>query len=176
MTEFDAFVGRLRDRVDLAGFLMTPDAAFGHERRGTPTTLAELGGRLGFDVEVVPPFRLDGRPVRSAAIREEIAAGRLDVARRSLGRSVAVTGGRTDDVVDFAIPVALPPDGRYDAKIEPAWTALGRVAEPRNARVSVEGGAIRLSPLAAARTGARVRVTFGRRLPPRANPAILRRS
>jgi len=155
---------------------MTPDAAFGHERRGTPTTLAELGGRLGFDVEVVPPFRLDGRPVRSASIREAIAAGRLDVARRSLGRSVAVTGGRRGDVVDFPIPVALPPDGRYDASVEPAWTPLGRVAGPRRARVTVEGGAVRMSPLAAAGTGGRARVTFGRRLPPRANPAILRRS
>ncbi len=176
MTEFDAFVGGLRDRIDLAGFLMTPDAAFGHERRGTPTTLAELGRRLGFDVEVVPPFRLDGRPVRSASIREDIAGGRLDVARRSLGRSVAVTGGRTGDVVDFPIPVALPPDGRYDASVEPAWTALGRVAGPHRARVTVEGGTVRMSAAAAAGTGARARVTFGRRLPPRANPAILRRS
>ena len=35
---------------------MTPDAAFGFERRGTPATLAELGARDGFDVVVVPPF------------------------------------------------------------------------------------------------------------------------
>ncbi len=176
MTEFDAFVDALRERVDLAGFLMTPDAAFGHERRGTPIALAELGARLGFDVEVVPPFRLDDRPVRSAAIRDDIAAGRLDAARRSLGRGVAVTGRRTDDALVFPIPVALPPDGRYDASIEPAWTALGRVDRPRRARVTVEGETVRMSPAAAARTGGRARVTFGRRLPPRANPAILRRS
>ncbi len=28
-TPYDVFVGRIRDRVDLRGFLMTPDAAFG---------------------------------------------------------------------------------------------------------------------------------------------------
>jgi riboflavin kinase / FMN adenylyltransferase len=176
MTEFDAFVGALRERVDLAGFLMTPDAAFGHERRGTPTALAELAARLGFDVEVVPPFRLDDLPVRSATIRADIATGRLDAARRSLGRSVAVTGTRTGGVVSFPIPVALPPEGRYDAAVEPAWTALGRVDRPRRASVTVADGTVGMGPGTAARTGVRARVTFGRRLPPKAKPAILRRS
>jgi riboflavin kinase/FMN adenylyltransferase len=60
-TPYDAFVGAIGSRVDLAGFLMTPDAAFGFERRGTPEALAELGRRDGFDVVVVPPFTLDGR-------------------------------------------------------------------------------------------------------------------
>lgn len=41
-TTYDAFVAAIRARTELAGFLMTPDAAFGHERRGTPAALAEL--------------------------------------------------------------------------------------------------------------------------------------
>jgi riboflavin kinase/FMN adenylyltransferase len=176
MTEFDAFVGALHDRVDLAGFLMTPDAAFGHERRGTPTALTELGGRLGFEVEVVPPFRLDDGPVRSATVREEVAAGRLETARRLLGRSVAVTGSRSGRIVSFPVPVALPPDGRYDATVEPAWTPDGRVDRPQRARVRVADGTVLIGPAAIARTGPRARVTFGRRLPPEAIPAILRRS
>jgi len=49
-TPYDAFVERIRARVDLRGFVMTPDAAFGFERRGTPDALAELGRRDGFDV------------------------------------------------------------------------------------------------------------------------------
>ena len=69
-TPYDAFVERIRARVALTGFLMTPDAAFGFERRGTPATLAELGQRDGFDVVVVPPFTLDGQEVRSSTIRD----------------------------------------------------------------------------------------------------------
>ena len=46
-TPYDAFVARIRARTRLAGFLMTPDAAFGHERRGTPETLAALGVESG---------------------------------------------------------------------------------------------------------------------------------
>ena len=74
-TAYDAFIERIRARTGLSGFLMTPDAAFGFERRGTPEAVAELGARDGFEVVVVPPFTLEGRPVRSSEIREAIAAG-----------------------------------------------------------------------------------------------------
>ena len=87
-TPYDAFVERIRARVALRGFLMTPDAAFGFERRGTPAALAELGQRDGFDVVVVPTFGLDGQEVRSSTIREAIAAGDLTPRRAcSAGRS-----------------------------------------------------------------------------------------
>ena len=84
-TPYDAFVERIRARVALSGFLMTPDAAFGFERRGTPQALAELGARDGFDVVVVPPFTLEGRPVRSTEVRAAIAGGDLDDGRTPPG-------------------------------------------------------------------------------------------
>ena len=91
-TSYQDFVEAIRARVDLAGFLLTPDAAFGHGRAGTPETLTELGRRDGFEVVVVPPFELDDRPVRSGTIRVDIAAGDLNGARRLLGRPIAVVG------------------------------------------------------------------------------------
>ena len=122
-TRYDAFVERIRARVALSGILMTPDAAFGFERRGTPTTLTELGARDGFDVVVVPTFDLDGREIRSSTIREAVASGDLEAAARLLGRPVTLTGmadaaedGRTR--LEFPLPLALPPDGDYDARIE----------------------------------------------------------
>jgi len=122
-TPYDAFVERIRARVALSGFLMTPDAAFGFERRGTPTRLAELGARDGFDVVVVPTFDLDGREIRSSTIREAVASGDLEAAARLLGRPVTLTGtvdaaddGRTR--LEFPLPLALPPDGDYDARID----------------------------------------------------------
>ena len=71
---------------------MTPDAAFGFERRGTPDALAALGRERGFDVVVVPPFTLHGRAVRSSDIRAAIAAGDLDAAAELLGRPVTLRG------------------------------------------------------------------------------------
>lgn len=184
MTEFDAFVVALGARVELAGFLMTPDAAFGHERRGTPATLAELGRQRGFEVVVVPPFALEGRPVRSSTIRADIAAGDLAAARHLLGRPVAATGLNSHDAaLTFPIPVALPPAGRYAGAVEPAWTPAGRVAAPRRTIVTVDDSGVRLSRAALGEgpgeglgAAPRWRVSFGRGLPLRVKPAILRPS
>ncbi len=128
MTPFDVFVGRIADRVELAGFLMTPDAAFGHDRGGTPDSVAALGMRLGYDVTIVPPLLVDGRAVRSSDIRTAIAEGRLASAAQMLGRAYSVvghpspaSGGRSE--VRFAMPVALPPPGDYEVAV----TAYPRV-------------------------------------------------
>ena len=115
-TPFDVFVAAIADRVDLAGFLMTPDSAFGHERRGTPDAVAALGERLDYEVVVVPPLTVDGRPVSSSEIRRRIAGGDLSGAAELLGRPYSVVGavdgsGR----LSFPMPVALPPAGRYVA-------------------------------------------------------------
>ena len=148
-TPYDVFVERIRSRVGLTGFLMTPDAAFGFERRGTPTVLAALGERDGFDVVVIPTFTVDGQDVRSSAIRAAIAAGDLAAARALLGRPVTISGavgdpGNGGARLEFELPVALPPDGDYPARVDGAPLTLrlvdgdaylvGRVA---NRRVTV---------------------------------------
>lgn len=115
-TEFDAFVGMITDRAQLSGLLMTPDAAFGYERRGTPDALRELGLRSDppFDVVVVPPYTVDGRPISSSEIRRRVTAGDLAGAAELLGRPYAVVGELgTDGRVTFPLPMALPPAGEY---------------------------------------------------------------
>jgi len=169
-TTYAAFVASIRGRTALAGFLMTPDAAFGHERRGTPETLAALGAEIGFRVVVVPPFDLAGRQVRSTEIRSAIAAGDLATARALLGRRVAVTGvvaerdraGR-DAVVRFPLPVALPPVGTYAATVEAAWAPSLRPGPARRAVAAVEASgvvAVRAHPEALRHD--RLRVAFAR--------------
>lgn len=116
-TPYDAFVAQLRARVELRGILMTPDAAFGYERRGTPDALAALGARDGFDVVVVPPFSLDGRTVRSSEIRALIRSGGLGEAAELLGRPFTLTGALTGISLAFELPMALPPDGHYRVRL-----------------------------------------------------------
>lgn len=146
-TPYDAFVAGIATRCALAGFVMTPDAAFGHERAGTPAAVAELGRREGFEVILVPPFTLDGREVRSSEIRTAIATGDLAEAERLLGRPYAVRGSVRGGAVTFGMPVALPPAGAYDA----------RVGGVRGA-VRVEAGAI---TVAGVPDGEGVEVVFG---------------
>ncbi len=128
-TPYDAFVERIRARLPLRGFLMTPDAAIGFKRRGTPTALAALGARDAFDVVVVPPFTLDGHAVRSTDIRAEIAAGNLAGAAALLGRPLTFTGMVEDGGPDglclgFELPVALPPAGEYSGRAGPEPVSL----------------------------------------------------
>lgn len=129
MTPYDRFVRRIADRVDLAGFLMTPDSAFGHDRGGTPETVAALGRDLGYDVVVVPALEVEGRAVRSGEIRAAIAAGNLGEAARLLGHPYAIVGTTRlrDDAVDVrvAMPVALPPAGEYPVQLAPADGSIG---------------------------------------------------
>ncbi len=145
-TPYDAFVERIRARTAVAGFLMTPDAAFGFERRGTPEALASLGERHGFEVVVVPPFALGGRPVRSTDVRTAITSGDLAQARALLGRPVTLRGSvDATGRLRFELPMALPPDGTYRASIAGTVTDIdirdGAVrldAPPSSSHVSLE--------------------------------------
>jgi riboflavin kinase/FMN adenylyltransferase len=151
-TPYDEFVAQLGRRVDLAGFLMTHGSAFGYERGGTPETVAALGRHLGFDVVVVPTLELDGRPVRSAEIRADIAAGDLAGAARLLGRPYAVVGsarasgrgGHEEDTAElsFSMPVALPPLGTYDVAVERVFAGGPSVRRPDGiaGRMTIEQG------------------------------------
>jgi len=159
-TPYDAFVHAIAERTHLAGFLMTPEAAFGHERRGTPQALAELGATMGYDVVVVPPYQLDGGPIRSQRIREEIARGDLIEATRLLGRSHAVVGQLVGDGrLRFGMPVSLPPAGRYSVRVAGPWRPGWR---GRPAVATVGEGSIRLSGGGEPRA---VRVAFMGHLP-----------
>jgi riboflavin kinase/FMN adenylyltransferase len=117
-TPYDAFVATIQRGTSLAGLLMTPDAAFGFERRGTPDALAAHGSERGFDVVVVPPFTLHGRAVRSSDIRAAIAAGDLDAAAELLGRPVTIRGELHDGTLTFDWPLALPPAGEYSCQVD----------------------------------------------------------
>jgi riboflavin kinase/FMN adenylyltransferase len=161
ITPYDAFVAAISERVDLAGFVMTPDAAFGFERGGTPEALAALGEERGFSVTVVSSFLSNGEQVRSSEIRRRISAGDLSGARSLLGRNHGFTGrlapggGPLDAVsaderpaplpLEFELPVSLPPDGSYDALVGPSWK-LGRRPLPATvpATASIFDGAVGL--------------------------------
>ena len=118
-TPWDAFVEAIAARVDLAGFLMTPDSAFGHQRRGTPEAVAGLGGRLGYAVVVAPALEVAGRPVSSSEIRRRIGAGDLAGAAELAGRPYAIVGDVDGDGrFSPPAPVALPPPGRYAARLD----------------------------------------------------------
>jgi riboflavin kinase/FMN adenylyltransferase len=66
--------------------------AFGRNREGDINLLREVSGRLGFFADEVPEVRLRGQRISSSRIRELLASGRVNLARRMLGRPYGVEG------------------------------------------------------------------------------------
>jgi riboflavin kinase/FMN adenylyltransferase len=120
-TPYDEFVRSIASRVDLAGFVMTPDTAFGFERRGTPAALTAMGAasRPPFDVAVIEPLRLKDGTVSSSDIRRLVAGGEFGAAEALLGRPYYVVGQRdgSTERITFPLPVALPATSTYAGSI-----------------------------------------------------------
>ena len=66
--------------------------AFGRGREGDIDLLRKVSGALGFFADEVPEVRLRGQRISSSRIRALLAAGRVNLARRMLGRPYGVEG------------------------------------------------------------------------------------
>lgn len=81
-------VETLRTRAVLVG----ANFRFGHKQAGDVKLLEELGRENGFEVEFVEPVLVDEQLVSSSAIRAAVREGRMEEARRMLGRPYALAG------------------------------------------------------------------------------------
>jgi riboflavin kinase/FMN adenylyltransferase len=66
--------------------------AFGHDREGNIDLLRKVSDRLGIIADEVPEVRLRGHRIGSTRIRELLLEGRVNLARRMLGRPYGVEG------------------------------------------------------------------------------------
>ncbi|MBA2502787.1 MAG: bifunctional riboflavin kinase/FAD synthetase [Pyrinomonadaceae bacterium] len=66
--------------------------SFGWKREGNIELLRRESERLGFRADEVPEVRLRGGRISSSRIRESLAAGHVNLARRMLGRPYGVEG------------------------------------------------------------------------------------
>jgi riboflavin kinase / FMN adenylyltransferase len=88
---------RFVEQILLARFAMCHlvigyDHAFGRGRSGDVETLRQIGGELGFAVDVIPPVIADGEPISSSRIRRALQAGNVVAAAHGLGRPYSLTG------------------------------------------------------------------------------------
>ncbi len=68
------------------------DHGFGKGRSGDVDTLRDIGNEVGFGVDVVPPYDVDGAHVSSSRIRALLQEGRIDEASHALGRPYGIRG------------------------------------------------------------------------------------
>jgi len=82
----------LVDRIGIKGIVVGYDYRFGRNREGDIRLLRDLGGRYGFQVEMVSGIELEGTLVSSTAIRQLIRDGDIREAERLLGRPYEIVG------------------------------------------------------------------------------------
>jgi riboflavin kinase/FMN adenylyltransferase len=82
----------LVDTMRARAVLVGASFRFGHKQLGDVKLLRELGRRSGFEVVIVTPVIDGGDVVSSTAIRDAVRGGRVEDARRMLGRPFALVG------------------------------------------------------------------------------------
>lgn len=86
------FMQLLHDHLGIERLLVGYDFALGRGREGNVERLREIGGHLGYQLEMLQPVEVDGAPVSSSQIRRLIRAGEVEKAATLLGRLYAVEG------------------------------------------------------------------------------------
>jgi riboflavin kinase/FMN adenylyltransferase len=82
----------VRDRLQAREVYLGRGFAFGHNREGNIELLRKVSSQLGFRAEEVPEVRLRGQRISSSRIRALLVEGRVNLARRMLGRPYGVEG------------------------------------------------------------------------------------
>jgi riboflavin kinase/FMN adenylyltransferase len=115
----------LVDGVGVKKVIVGYDHAFGKNRSGNITELKRLGQKYGFDVTVVDPIIVEGKPVSSSRIRKAMLGGHFTEAIRLLGHEYAIYGtvergiglgrkiGYPTANVHYSPRKLLPPPGVY---------------------------------------------------------------
>jgi riboflavin kinase/FMN adenylyltransferase len=128
---------------------------FGHKQQGNVAKLRILGGRFGFEVDIVGSLQVDGMVVSSTAVRTAVSEGRVEDAARLLGRAFSLGGNvqtGTGQGRKLVVPTLnlkteqelLPKRGVYvtrtivDGEAFPSVTNLGMRPTFNGAHVTVE--------------------------------------
>ena len=92
-TSPEVFVTRiLVNSLSVRWILVGDDFRFGARRAGDLTLLKACAEKYHFEVEEMPSFTIDNRRVSSSAVRQALAIGDLNAARRYLGRHYSISG------------------------------------------------------------------------------------
>lgn len=89
----EEFITRiLNQELSVRWLLVGDDFRFGARRAGDFTMLQTFAAENGFAVEVMPSVIIEDQRVSSTAIRQALASGDLNSARKLLGRAYSISG------------------------------------------------------------------------------------
>lgn len=82
----------LWEKLRIAKIFIGHDYTFGKGKKGNEEFLTAMGSRLGFSVEAIPPFQIEGQLISSTRIRHVILDGDVKLAKEFLGRPYSLKG------------------------------------------------------------------------------------
>ena len=82
----------IKERLHAMEVYLGRGFAFGHNREGNIELLRRVSRELGFFADEVPEVRFRGQRVSSSRIRQLLSEGKVNLARRMLGRPYGVEG------------------------------------------------------------------------------------
>ncbi|MGQ9546274.1 MAG: bifunctional riboflavin kinase/FAD synthetase [Dehalococcoidia bacterium] len=120
------FMYLIKKQLNMQGIIVGPDFALGRGREGDVDLLASLGREMGFGVEVVPSYTINGEVVSSTLIRRALTHGDMRKVRRLMGRyfhlgGKVITSNKRGRVLGF-------PTANLDIKPEQALPGHGTYA------------------------------------------------
>ena len=132
------------NHLKIAGLVIGPDFALGKGREGNYNVLTQLGMKLGFWVGSVSPLIIDGLPVKSRRIRQDLAEGSITTVTKQLGRLFSISGSvitGNKQGRELGFPTAnlsvsenmlLPGDGIYAT-----WTTVNQHTYPSATSIGI---------------------------------------
>ncbi|GAB4469189.1 MAG: bifunctional riboflavin kinase/FAD synthetase [Anaerolineales bacterium] len=86
------FLQRLKQKLAFQDLVVGYDFALGKGREGTVERLVELGREFDYDLQVIPPVRVNGEVVSSSLLRTLLAEGSIKKVNFLLGRPFMLSG------------------------------------------------------------------------------------
>jgi len=86
------FISLIKKHLSMHGVVVGPDFALGKGKEGNINMLRALGYEMGFSVDVIPPFRINGEIVSSTLIRRALAEGDMKKVTKLMGRYFYLEG------------------------------------------------------------------------------------
>ncbi|MCI0793291.1 MAG: bifunctional riboflavin kinase/FAD synthetase [Chloroflexi bacterium] len=139
----DEFTNVLVEPLRMKGLVIGPDSAVGRNREGDVDFLRKKGSELGFWVETIDSWTVDGGAVKSRRIRTALEQGDVTACARLLGRKFSLGGevvvgakrgkemGFPTANLDVPAEMVVPGDGIYatwaiiDGQRYPSATSIG---------------------------------------------------
>jgi riboflavin kinase/FMN adenylyltransferase len=132
----EEFLAALAPAIEVRWLVMSPESAFGRDRGGTPERMRAHGRAAGFEVLVVDPVLVDGRPISSSRLRAALGTGDLPELAR-LGAAAYLEGtviegdrrgrelGFPTANLRFEYVPAMPPRGIYTGLVSVPERGVG---------------------------------------------------